>query len=73
MKIHQLLDQPSVAITNEEHEFIKRHSDTIPLSSLHEREVVVAQNLVRKNVYQLTKDSKHIVINRVDESNRSTI
>ena len=73
MKIHQLLDQPSIAITNEEHEFINSHQNVIPLSSLYEREVVIAQNLVRKNVYQLTKDSKHITINKGNETGRSII
>lgn len=73
MKIHHLLDQPSIAITNEEQSFIRNHHSQISLSSLREREIVIAQNLVRRGVYTLTKDNKHIVINRGQESNRPII
>lgn len=73
MKIHHLLDQPSIVITNEEHSFIGKHHSNIPLSSLTEHEIWIAQNLVRKNVYTLTKDSKHIVINQGHDSDRSII
>ena len=73
MKIHHLLDRASIAITNEEHSFINAHHTSISLSSLNERESWIAQNLVRKNVYTLTKDSRNIVINRGQESNRSII
>lgn len=73
MKIHQLLNSVSIIITNEERSFIKGHNDTIPLSSLDAHEVWVAQNLVRKNVYQLTNDNKDIVINRGHENKQPTI
>jgi hypothetical protein len=73
MKIHQLLDSTSVIITNEESSFINGHQGHILLSSLDDHEVWVAQNLVRKNVYQLTKDNKHIVINQGHENQQPTI
>ena len=73
MKIHHLLDHPSIAITNEEQSFIRNHHSNIPLSSLREREIVIAQNLVRKGVFTITKDNKNIVIKRGQESNRSII
>jgi hypothetical protein len=73
MKIHQLLDSVSIIITNEERSFIDGHQEHIPLSSLDDHEVWVAQNLVRKNVYQLTKDNRHIVINKGHENQQSTI
>lgn len=73
MKIHQLLGSVSIIITNEERNFINGHTEHIPLSSLDDHEVWVAQNLVRKNVYQLTKDSKHIVINKGHETQQPTI
>ena len=73
MKIHQLLGEVSIIITNEERDFIKTHPEKIAIASLVGRETVVAQNLVRKNVYKLTTDSNNIVINRGHESNRSII
>lgn len=73
MKIHQLLNGIPVAITNEERDFIKSHRDIIPLSSLDERSQWLAQNLVRKNVYKVTKDNNTIVINKDNESNRPAI
>ena len=73
MKIHHLLDGISIAITNEERDFINKHHKEIPLSSLTGRDTWLAQNLVRKDVYKLTNDSKHIVINQGHGSNRSII
>jgi len=73
MKIHHLLDRPSIAITNEEQSFINNHHSQVPLSSLRERDVVIAQNLVRKGVFTITKDNNYIVINRGQDSNRSII
>lgn len=73
MRIHQLLGGVSVVITNEEKNFIQTHNDNVSISSLDDHETWVAQNLVRKNVYQLTKDSKNIVINRDHENKQSTI
>ena len=73
MKIHHLLGDISIAITNEERNFIRGHNGQIPLSSLDEHDNWIAQNLVRKNVYKLTTDSNNIVINRGHESNRSII
>ena len=63
MKIHHLLDGVSIAITNEEREFINTHHEQIPLSALSGRETWLAQNLVRKNVYKLTNDSHYMIIN----------
>lgn len=73
MKIHHLLGSVSIIITNEERNFINDHSENIPLSSLDDHGVWVAQNLVRKNVYRLTKDNKYIVINKGHETQHSTI
>lgn len=73
MKIHHLLNSVSIIITNEERSFINSHQEHIPLSSLDDHEVWVAQNLVRKNVYQLTNDNKHIVINKGYENQQSII
>jgi hypothetical protein len=68
MRIHQLLGPASIMVTNEEKKFINSHSDTISLTSLNDHEMWLAQNLVRKNVYQLTNDNKNIVINKGHEN-----
>lgn len=62
MKIHQLFDRPAIILTNEEKGFIKRHKPMIPLQALRERETVIAQNLVRKGVYEVSEDSSHIIL-----------
>lgn len=67
MRIHQLLGQASIIVTNEEKKFINEHGDSISLSSLNDHDMWLAQNLVRKNVYQLTNDNKNIVINKGHE------
>lgn len=73
MRLHQLINGISIAITNEEREFIRSHSDVISLSGLNEHDLWLAQNLVRKNVYQLTSDSKNIVINKGNGQSKTVI
>ena len=60
MRIYQLLDVP-VILNNEEQQFLESHSDRLAIDSLYEREYIVAQNLVRKGVYSISKDSKHLI------------
>ena len=60
MKIYQLLELP-VILNNEEQQFLESHSDNLSIDSLYEREYIVAQNLVRKGVYSISKDSKHLI------------
>jgi hypothetical protein len=60
MKIYQLLDIP-VILNNEEQRFLESHSDRLSIDTLYEREYIVAQNLVRKGVYSISNDSKHLI------------
>lgn len=73
MKIHHLLDGISIAITNEEHHFIGSHDTHISLSSLNDHDTWLARNLVRKGIYKLTNDSKHLVIDKDHATNKSVI
>jgi len=63
MRIHHLLDTPSIILTNEEKDFVDVMGNEIKLSALKEREQVVAHNLVRKGVYSISKDSQHLIKN----------
>ncbi len=65
MKIVQLLNL-EMPITNEESNFIKSHPGQVRISGLTERDQLVAQNLVRKGIYEISKDSEHI-FKRCDE------
>lgn len=58
MRIHHLLDQPSIILTNEEKDFVDAMGGEISLSALKEREQVVAHNLVRKGVYTISKTNE---------------
>jgi hypothetical protein len=69
MKIHQLLSGVGVAITNEEQQFISRHDNNVRLSSLDDHDVWVAQSLVRKGVYSISKDSSTLSKNINETSN----
>ena len=62
MKIHQVLGAPSILLTNEENEFIKNHRHEIPIHSLYDREEILARNLVRKGVYEISNDSTHMIL-----------
>lgn len=59
MKIAQLLDM-TIPLTNEESHFMKEHSGKVRLGGLTERDLVLAQNLVRKGIYEISKDNEHI-------------
>lgn len=64
MKIHQLLSPAvGVAITNEEHEFIRQHDRLIKISNLDEHDCRTAQNLVRKGVYEISNDNNTLIKN----------
>lgn len=60
MKIHQILNGVGIVINNEEHEFIDRNGETVYLNMLDEHSQWVAQNLVRKGVYGISKDKSYI-------------
>ena len=68
MRIHQLLGGPAVIITNEEQSFIKRHDKYIMISKLHDRDEVLARNLVRKGIYEVSNDSTHIILKQESSS-----
>jgi hypothetical protein len=67
MKIAHLLDGINIALTNEEHKFVKRFPQAT-INTLDERDKWIAQNLVRKGIYELSNDSRSI-IKKLDENN----
>jgi truncated hemoglobin YjbI len=62
MKITQLLSGIDTYLNNEEQQFVESH-DQIKITSLHEREQWIAQNLVRKGIYAISKDNNTLVKN----------
>jgi hypothetical protein len=66
MRIHQLVSGPSIALTNEETKFVKKHSDQVKITSLDEHDQWLAQTLVRKGVFQISKDNNTLT-NTLDE------
>jgi hypothetical protein len=67
MKIAQLLDGVSIALTNEEIKFVRRFPQAT-INTLDDRDKWIAQNLVRKGIYELSNDSRSI-IKKLDENN----
>ena len=61
MRIYQLLSNLAVVVTNEEQQFISRHDNNVRLSSLDDHDVWLAQSLVRKGVYSISKDSNTLI------------
>ena len=57
MKIAQLLSGIGITITNEEHKFIEKHPNAVRLTALDGHGQWLAQNLVRKGIYSLSKDN----------------
>jgi hypothetical protein len=60
MKIHQILDGISIIITNEERDFVSRLGEDVYLSSLDQHDQWLAQNLIRKGVYEISNDRKRL-------------
>lgn len=69
MKIHQILGATAIILTNEEHSFIESHHKEIAIRSLYDREEIIARNLVRKGVYDISNDN---LILKQDANNRKT-
>lgn len=57
MKIVQLLSGFATPLNNEEYKFVESHAETLKVTSLSEHDQWIAQNLVRKGVYSMGKDS----------------
>jgi hypothetical protein len=68
MKIQQLLGGISIAVTNEEQQFMERHKDHVKLSSLDDHDQWLAQNMVRKGLYSISNDSTTLIKN-LNETN----
>lgn len=67
MRIAQLLSGISIALTNQEKEFVETYKHKVSLTSLNERDQWIAQNLVRKGIYAISKDNQTL-IKQIDES-----
>ena len=61
MKIKDLVESIKIALTNEEREFVEFHGREITLSNLEPRENWIAQNLVRKGIYEISNDERRLL------------
>jgi hypothetical protein len=66
MTIDQLLKQLKIFTSNEEQQFIDKY-DRIRITSLSEHDHWIAQNLVRKGIYTISKDDTTL-IKKLNES-----
>lgn len=73
MKIHHIVGAPSIILTNEEKDFIKRHHSEIALKSLYDRDEWLARNLVRKGVYEISHDNHHLILKKDSNVGKSII
>lgn len=73
MKIQQLLDKLPIMLTNEEKDFVDNHPHDISINGLYNRDRVVAQTLVRKGVYEISKDSKKLELRDGQTNSQNTI
>ena len=73
MKIHQILGAPPIILTNEEQSFIKSHRDEIAIRNLYDREEVLARNLVRKGVYEISNDNESLILKKTSTNRKPLI
>jgi GTPase len=57
MRIHQLLSGIDIPLSNEENKFVETHDRHVKLTSLDEHDQWLAQSLVRKGIYSISKDN----------------
>lgn len=60
MRLHEISNGIPIFITSEENTFIEQYGNQISVSSLDEHNSYLANNLVRKGVYSISKDKKVI-------------
>jgi hypothetical protein len=63
MKIEQLISGISIVLTNQEQQFVESHSTHVNINALSEHDQWLAQNLVRKGIYSISKDSRTLIKN----------
>ena len=73
MKIAHLLSGMDIAVTNEEQKFIEKHPGAVRLTSLDEHGQWLAQNLVRKGIYSLSKDNNTLKKNIYEAHHQRTV
>jgi hypothetical protein len=69
MKIVQLLSGFDTPISNDEKSFLNKHPSHVSINSLNERDQWLAQNLVRKGVYTISKDN-NVIVKNVHETSK---
>jgi hypothetical protein len=62
MKIAQLISGIKLPLSNEESEFVDKHGKAVRINSLDEHAHWIAQNLVRKGIYSISKDNNTLVL-----------
>ena len=69
MKIYQLLSGFDIAVTNVEQQFMERYDNNVKLTGLDEHDQWIAQTLVRKGIYTISKDSTTLLKNLNETNN----
>jgi hypothetical protein len=62
MKIVDLFKTANIMLTNEEKDFVHLYGDQVSLSSLDEHATWVAQNLVRKGMYEISNNDEQKLV-----------
>ena len=62
MKIAQLLSGVDIMLNNQEKQFVEKYIQ-VKIDSLNEQEQWLAQNLVRKGIYKISKDNQSLIKN----------
>lgn len=67
MKLAQLISGIKIVLNNQEKNFVKKYNQ-VKIDSLNEQEQWLAQNLVRKGIYTISKNNQ-ILIKNLHENN----
>lgn len=63
MRLQELISDINIFLTNEEKMFVKKYP-SVKISSLDEHQQWLAQNLVRRGVYSISKDNNTLIKNK---------
>jgi hypothetical protein len=64
MKIHEFINQLTIVLTNQEHDFVKRYGQQVMISALTPIDQELARKLMIKGVYMPSQTSNTIRLAR---------
>ena len=60
MKIKDVIESMGIVLSNEERNFVTVHGEHVVLTGLDDHDIWLAQNLIRKGIYEISNNDNQI-------------